>query len=88
MYDSVVAYGAHATGSLAPFVAWMADRLSEVMLEITPSHQFARIVLTEADGATTEFRFANPRENTEVNDRLFQFTTPPGVETVEGELGP
>ncbi len=66
----------------------MADRVSEVLLEITPSSQLARIVLTEVDGATTEFRFGSLKENLEVSDHLFQFTPPPGVETVEGELGP
>jgi outer membrane lipoprotein carrier protein len=66
----------------------MADRVSEVLLEITPSSQLARIAFTEVDGATTEFRFASPKEDLEVSDRLFQFSPPPGVETVEGELGP
>ena len=66
----------------------MADRVSEVLLEITPSSQLARIVFTEVDGATTEFRFASPKENLEVSDRLFQFSPPSGVETVEGDLGP
>jgi len=66
----------------------MADRVSEVLLEITPSSQLARIVFTEADGATTEFRFADPKEDLDLSDRLFQFSPPPGVETVEGELGP
>ena len=65
----------------------MADRVSEVVLEITPKSQLARIVFTEVDGATTEFRFASLKEDLEVSDRLFQFTPPPGVETVEGELG-
>ena len=66
----------------------MADRVSEVLLEITPSSQFARIVFTEVDGATTDFRFASPKEDLEVSDRLFRFIPPPGVELVEGELGP
>ncbi len=66
----------------------MADRVSDVLLEITPSSQIARIVLTEADGATTEFRFASPRENLDLSDGRFQFNPPPGVETVEGDLGP
>jgi outer membrane lipoprotein-sorting protein len=65
-----------------------ADRISEVLLEVTPSSQLVRIVLTEVDGATTDFRFTNPKENLEVSDRLFQFTPPPGIETIEGELGP
>jgi outer membrane lipoprotein carrier protein len=66
----------------------MANRVSEVLLEITPLSQLARIVFTEVDGTATEFRFASPKEDIEVSDRLFQFSPPPGVETVEGELGP
>jgi outer membrane lipoprotein carrier protein len=65
-----------------------AGQVSEVQLEITPSDQIVRIVLMGADGATTEFRFAGWKENVELNDSRFQFTPPPGVETVEGELGP
>jgi outer membrane lipoprotein carrier protein len=64
-----------------------AGQVSEVLLEITPSSQIVRIVLVEADGATTEFRFAGWKENLELGDSRFQFTPPPGVETVEGELG-
>ena len=66
----------------------MTGQVNEVQLEITPSDQIVRIVLLEADGATTEFRFAGWKENPELNDSRFQFTPPPGVETVEGELGP
>ena len=66
----------------------MAGEVSEVLLEITPSDQIVRIVLEEADGATTEFRFAGWKENGEMTDSHFKFTPPPGVETVEGELGP
>jgi outer membrane lipoprotein carrier protein len=40
----------------------MADRVSDVLLEITPASQLARIVFTEVDGTTTEFRFASPRK--------------------------
>jgi outer membrane lipoprotein carrier protein len=66
----------------------MAGQANEVQLEITPTNQIVRIVLLEPDGATTEFRFANWKENLELSDSRFQFTPPPGVETVEGELGP
>ncbi len=61
---------------------------NEVQLEITPSNQIVRIVLLEADGAMTEFRFADWKENLELSDSRFQFTPPAGVETVEGQLGP
>jgi outer membrane lipoprotein carrier protein len=66
----------------------IAGQANEVQLEITPSAQIVRIVLTEADGSTTEFRFADWKENLELSESRFQFTPPPGVETVEGELGP
>ncbi|MGB9073127.1 MAG: outer membrane lipoprotein chaperone LolA [Terriglobales bacterium] len=68
--------------------AAMADRVGEVQLEIAPSHQIVRMVLTGVDGTTTEFRFANLRENAELGDDRFHFIPPPGVETVEGELAP
>jgi outer membrane lipoprotein carrier protein len=66
----------------------MAGQVNEVQLEITPTNQIVRIVLLEADGATTEFRFAGWKENLELSEARFQFTPPPGVETVEGELEP
>jgi outer membrane lipoprotein carrier protein len=65
----------------------MSDRVSEVLVEITPSNRIARIVFTEVDGATTEFQFAAMKEDVVVNDHLFQFSPPAGVETIEGELG-
>jgi outer membrane lipoprotein carrier protein len=66
----------------------MGDQLSEVQLEINPAAQIVRIVLQELDGATTEFRFAGWKENLPISDSQFQFAPPPGVETVEGDLGP
>jgi outer membrane lipoprotein carrier protein len=63
--------------------------LSEVQLEITASNQIVRIVLMEPDGASTEFRFGDWKENQEMSGNLFSFSPPPGVEVVEGtELGP
>ena len=63
-------------------------QVSEVLLEITPADQIVRIVLSDADGATTEFRFAGWKENVEMSDDSFSFTPPKGVETVEGQLLP
>ena len=54
----------------------MADNITEVRLEITPAHQIVRIMLTEADGATTEFRFAHWKENMDVADDRFHFVPP------------
>jgi outer membrane lipoprotein carrier protein len=66
----------------------LAGQVNEVQLEITPSDQIVRIVLLEPDGAATEFRFSGWKENLELSNSQFQFTPPPGVETVEGELAP
>jgi outer membrane lipoprotein carrier protein len=63
----------------------MADRISEVVLEISPSHQIVRIRILEVDGTTTDFRFTNIEENVPVQDSLFRFTPPPGVETIQDD---
>jgi outer membrane lipoprotein-sorting protein len=44
-------------------------------------------VIDEVDGSTTEYRFAEQKENVGIADERFHFTPPPGVETIEGELG-
>jgi outer membrane lipoprotein carrier protein len=66
----------------------MAGQANEVQLEITPADQIVRIVLLEPDGATTEFRFTGWKENVELSDSSFQFSPPPGVETIDGDLVP
>jgi len=84
--------------SLAPDVAPMApadvvlrgvpeafaDRIGEIVLEITPQNEIARIVLQEVDGATTEYRFTEQKEGVAVADGRFEFRPPPGTETMEG----
>lgn len=61
----------------------MKDRISDVVLEISPSFQIDRIVIHEVDNTTTDFRFFNTTENVPVQDSLFRFTPPPGVEVIE-----
>ncbi|MGC2695419.1 MAG: outer membrane lipoprotein carrier protein LolA [Candidatus Angelobacter sp.] len=61
----------------------MKDRVTSVVLEISPSHQIRRIVISGVDGTTTDFRFSQLEENVPVQESLFRFTPPPGVETVE-----
>lgn len=61
----------------------MKDRISEVLLEISPGFQIDRIVIREIDGTTTDFVFSNTQENVPVEDSLFRFTPPPGVEVIE-----
>src|SRR5579863_5324583 len=41
----------------------MADRVSEILVEINPEHAISRIVIDEADGSTTEYRFSDQKEN-------------------------
>jgi outer membrane lipoprotein carrier protein len=66
----------------------MAERVSEILLEVTPDHRIARIVIDEVDGSVTEYRFTDQKENVTIPEGRFQFTPPPGTETVESELGP
>jgi len=65
----------------------MADRASQVLLEITPESQIARIIIEEVDGSVTEYRFDQQRENVEASDQQFRFSPPPGVELVEDDFG-
>jgi outer membrane lipoprotein carrier protein len=66
----------------------MADRVSEVLVEVTPNHQIARLVIHEVDGSSTEYRFVRQKENVDMADSQFRFSPPPGIETVEGDLAP
>ena len=66
----------------------MADRVSEILVEITPEHRIARIIIDEVDGSTTEYRFSDQKENAAIPDGKFKFRPPAGTETVEGEGGP
>ena len=63
----------------------MQDRISDVVLEISPAHQITRILIHEVDGTSTDFRFSQIEENVPVQDSLFRFTPPPGVDTIEDE---
>jgi len=65
----------------------MANRVNEVVLEITPDYHIARIQFEEADESVTEYRFSGERENVAIADQLFRFSPPHGVEIVDGEFG-
>jgi outer membrane lipoprotein carrier protein len=67
--------------------AALADRISEILLEVTPEHRISRIVMNEVDGSVTEYRFTDQKENEAIPDGRFAFTPPAGTETVESELG-
>jgi outer membrane lipoprotein carrier protein len=64
-----------------------ADRISEILLEVTPEHRIVRIVMEDVDGSVTEYRFSDLKENEAIPDERFEFSPPPGTETVETELG-
>jgi outer membrane lipoprotein carrier protein len=66
----------------------LENRVSEVLVEITPGKQIRRLVVREVDGSTTEYEFRNIEEDGAVTDGQFRFAPPPGVETVTGDLGP
>jgi outer membrane lipoprotein carrier protein len=65
----------------------LEDRVSEILLEVTPEGEIVRIQVDEVDGGTTEYRFSQEKENVEVADHLFHFAVPAGVEVVDGEFG-
>lgn len=65
----------------------MEDRVSEIVLEITPGYQLARIVINEVDGSATEYRFTRQQEGVAISDSQFHFHAPAGTETVDSELG-
>ncbi len=67
----------------------MQDRVSQVWLEITPENRIARVLIEEVDGALTEFRFSDQKENRALADERFRFKPPAGVETIPAsELSP
>jgi outer membrane lipoprotein carrier protein len=66
----------------------LADRISEIVLELTPEHRIARILINEVDGSVTEYRFRDQKENQATAEGQFRFTPPPGTETIESELSP
>ena len=65
----------------------MEDRVSDILLEVTPERQIVRILIDEVDGSTTEYRLRDFKENVEIPQDRFEFRPPAGTETVEGELG-
>lgn len=65
----------------------LADRVLQVILEITPDNQIARIIAEGVDGSVTEYRFSQQKENAEIGDQRFRFTPPAGVEVIAGDLG-
>jgi outer membrane lipoprotein carrier protein len=66
----------------------LADRISEILIEVTPGHRIARIVIDEVDGTATEYRFSEQKEDVAIPEARFQFNPPAGTETIEGGIEP
>jgi outer membrane lipoprotein carrier protein len=66
----------------------LADRVSSILLEVTPEYRIARIVINEADGSVTEYQFSAQKEDVRIPEGRFEFSPPAGTETVEGGIGP
>ena len=65
----------------------LEDRVSQVLLEITPNHQIVRILIHGLDDSITEYRFSDLKENLELPDAKFRFSAPAGSEVVQEEAG-
>jgi outer membrane lipoprotein carrier protein len=61
----------------------MADRVTEMTLEVDSQGQIRRVLIEEADGSQTEFVFSGIQENVSVEDARFRFQPPAGVEMIE-----
>jgi outer membrane lipoprotein carrier protein len=62
----------------------MADRVSEIVLEVNPAQEIVRIIIQDVDGSATEYRFTEQKEDVAIADGKFEFKPPAGTETVEG----
>ncbi len=62
----------------------LGDQIGEIVLEITPQNRIARLIVQGVDGASTEYRFADQKEDVAVADGRFDFKAPLGIEVVEG----
>jgi outer membrane lipoprotein carrier protein len=65
----------------------MEDTLRQVLLEITPEHAIARILLYGTDDSITEYRFSDQKENQVLPDSKFRFSAPTGTEVIEDQAG-
>lgn len=64
----------------------LADQISEIVLEVTPQSRIVRLIMQGVDGALTEYRFTDQKEDVAIGDAKFGFQPPAGTEVVEGAL--
>lgn len=65
----------------------MQDRVTQVLIEVTPEHRIVRIMIQATDDSITEYRFSEQKEDVQVPDSKFRFSAPAGTETIEDETG-
>ena len=65
----------------------MEDRVREVLLEVTPRYQIARILIHGVDDSITEYRLSDQQEDLALADSRFHFSPPAGSETIEDDTG-
>jgi len=65
----------------------LEDQISEIVLEVTPDKRIARLIMQEVDGASTEYRFSDQKEDVSIQDARFGFKHPAETEIVEKEVG-
>ena len=64
----------------------LADRVSEILLELSADNRIVRLVIQGVDGATTEYQFSDMKENAPISDGRFAFKAPAGTEVVDQAL--
>ena len=65
----------------------LADQIGEIVLEISPDNRIVRLIVQGVDGAATEYRFAEQKEDVTIADGRFDFKVPAGTEVVDGGIG-
>ena len=58
--------------------------LERAVVDVEPRGRIRGILLEDLQGNRTRFRFENVRENTGLQDHLFRFDVPKGVEVIRG----
>ena len=59
------------------------DAFNEVLFEVNPRNQLARVTIRQAGDIETEFRFGDWRENMPIQEAKFHFEPPKGVAIVD-----
>jgi len=58
--------------------------IARAWVDAEPTGRIRSILIEDPQGNRTRYRFENVRENTGLDDRLFRFEVPKGVEVVRG----